>query len=72
MTRMDAVIERLQALPEAEQEMISAEIEALLREPASLLTPQQWAEVEVELDSDDGVRLMHNDVMLRMRARFGR
>ena len=72
MTRMEAVIERLQALPEAEQEMISAEIEALLCEPASLLTPQHWAEVEVELDSDDGVRLTHNDVMLRLRARFGR
>jgi hypothetical protein len=72
MTRMEAVIERLQALPEAEQEMISAEIEALLSEPASMLTPEQWAEVEVELDSDDGVRLTHNDVMLRLRARFGR
>jgi hypothetical protein len=72
MTRMEAAIERLQALPEAEQEMIAAEIEALLSEPASMLTPEQWAEVEIELDSDDGVRLSHNDVMLRMRARFGR
>lgn len=72
MTRMEAAIERLQALPEAEQEMIAGEIEALLSEPASMLTPEQWAEVEVELDNDDGVRLSHNDVMLRMRARFGR
>jgi len=72
MTRMEAAIERLKALPEAEQEMIAAEIEALLSEPASTLTPEQWAEVEVELDSDDGVRLTHNEVMLRMRARFGR
>ncbi len=72
MTKMEAAIERLQALPEAEQEMIAAEIEALLSEPASMLTPEQWAGVEAELDSDDGVRLLHNDVMLRMRARFGR
>ena len=72
MTRMEAAIERLQALPEAEQEMLAAEIEALLSEPASMLTPEQWAEVEVELDSDDGVRLTHNEVMLRLRARFGR
>lgn len=72
MTRMEAAIERLQALPEAEQEMIAAEIEALLSEPTSMLTPEQWAEVEVELDNDDGVRLTHNEVMLRMRARFGR
>ena len=71
-TRIDAAIDRLRALPEAEQEMIAAEIELLLAEPASMLTMEQWAEVEVELDSDDGVRLSHNDVMMRMRARFGR
>ena len=72
MTRLDAAIDRLRALPEAEQEMLAAEIEALLSEPASMLTPDQWADVETELDSDDGVRLTHNEVMLRMRTRFGR
>ncbi len=72
MTRLEAAIDRLRALPEGEQEMIAAEIELLLSEPASLLTPEQWIEVEAELDSDDGVRLTHNEVMLRMRARFGR
>lgn len=71
-TRIDAAIDRIRALPEAEQDMIAAEIELLLAEPASMLTMEQWAEVEVELDSDDGMRLSHNDVMLRMRARFGR
>ena len=69
---MDEVIDRLRALPEADQEMLAGEIEGLLAEPASLLTPAQWVEVETELDSDDGVRLSHNEVMLRMRARFGR
>lgn len=72
MTRLDAAIDRLRALPEAEQEMLAAEIESLLAEPASMLTPQQWAEVEAELDGDDGVRLTHAEVMLRMRTRFGR
>ncbi|HOZ27372.1 MAG TPA: hypothetical protein PLH23_19205 [Hyphomonadaceae bacterium] len=71
-TRIDAAIDCLRALPEAEQEMIAAEIELLLAEPASMLTMEQWSEVEAELDNDDGVRLSHNDVMLRMRARFGR
>lgn len=71
-TRIDAAIDRLRALPEAEQDMMAAEIELLLAEPASVLTGEQWREVEVELDSDDGVRLSHNDVMLRMRTRFGR
>lgn len=70
--RIEAVIERLRALPEAEQEMLAGEIEDLLMEPASLLTAAQWREVEVEIDTDDGVRLSHNDVMGRMRARFGR
>lgn len=72
MTRIDAAIDRIRALPEAEQEMLAAEIELLLSEPASLLTPEQWVEVEAELDGDDGVRLTHNEVMLRMRTRFGR
>jgi hypothetical protein len=72
MTRLEAAIDRLRALPEGEQDMLAAEIEALLAEPASLLSAEQWAEVEIELDSDDGVRISHNDAMLRMRARFGR
>lgn len=71
-SRMEAVINRLRALPEAEQEMLAGEIEALLMEPASLLTAEQWRAVEIEIDSDDGVRLSHSDVMGRMRARFGR
>ena len=71
-TRIDAVIDRLRELPEAEQEMLAGEIEALLMEPASLLTAIQWREVEDEIDTDDGVRLSHADVMGRMRQKFGR
>jgi hypothetical protein len=71
-TRIEAVIDRLRALPEPEQEMLAGEIEALLMEPASLLTPRQWRDVEDEIDTDDGVRLSHTDVMGRMRERFGR
>lgn len=71
-TRIEAVIDRLRALPEPEQEMLAGEIEDLLMEPASLLTAAQWSEVELEIDTDDGVRLSHGDVMGRMRVRFGR
>ena len=71
-TRIDAVIDRLRELPEAEQDMLAGEIEALLMEPASLLTAIQWREVEDEIDTDDGVRLPHADVMGRMRQKFGR
>jgi hypothetical protein len=72
MTRIEAVIERLRALSEDEQEELASEIESLLSEPTSILTRSQWLEVEHELDTDDGVRLTHADVMMRMRARFGR
>ena len=71
-TRIEAVIERLRALPEPEQDMLAGEIEDLLAEPASLLLVSQWREVEAEIDTDDGVRLTHADVMGRMRVRFGR
>lgn len=71
-TRIEAVIERLRALPEAEQEMLAGEVEELLAEPASLLTIAQWREVEHEIDTDDGVRLTQADIMARMRSRFGR
>ena len=71
-SRLDDVIERLRALPEAEQDMVAGEIEGLLAEPDSLLTPAQWSEVEQEIDTDDGVRLSHSAVMTSMRARFGR
>jgi hypothetical protein len=72
MTRIEAAIERLRALSEDEQEKLAGEIENLLSEPTSILSRGQWLEVERELDSDDGVRVSHADVMTRMRARFGR
>ena len=71
-TRIDAVIDRLRELPEAEQDMLAGEIEALLMEPASLLNAAQWREVEDEIDTDDGVRLPPGYVMGRMRQKFGR
>ncbi len=71
MTRMDDVIARLHALPEDEQEAIAAEVEAILSEPASMLSMAQWAEVDVELAARDP-NLSHALVMGRMRARFGR
>jgi len=72
MSRIESAIDRLRALPEAEQDMIASEIEGLLAEPTSMLTMPQWIEAEREIDGDDGVRLSHADVMSRMRARFGR
>ena len=72
MTRIEAVLERLRALPADEQDKMAVEIEGLLSDPTSALLPSQWLEVEGELDSDDGVRIPHSEVMSRMRAKFGR
>lgn len=71
MTRLEAVIERLRTLPENQQEVVAEEIESLLATGGSILSPEQWAEVEREIDEDDGVRIPHADVMARMKARFG-
>jgi hypothetical protein len=72
MTRIEAAIERLRALSAEEQEKLATEIEGLLSEPTTILTREQWLEVEQELDTDDGVRLSHSEVMTRMRTKFGR
>ena len=72
MSRIDAAIDRLRALPEAQQDMLASAIEGMLAEPNSLLLPAQWFEVEHELDTDDGVRLSHTEVINRMRVAFGR
>ena len=73
MTRLETVIARLRALPEDEHDSISGDIEALLAEPASLLTQDQWALVDAELaHADDDTNLSHAQVVARMRTRFGR
>jgi hypothetical protein len=72
MTRLEAIIDRLRALPETEQDMLASAIEGMLAEPNSLLLPAQWLEVEHELDTDDGARLSHTEVINRMRVAFGR
>jgi hypothetical protein len=72
MSRLEDAIERLRALSAEEQDKLATEIEGLLSEPTTILSRQQWLEVEQELDTDDGVRLPHSEVMTRLRAKFGR
>lgn len=71
MTKLEAVIERLRALPEAEQEMRAVEIELLLKDGQSLLTPEQWAELERRLANENEATVPHEDVVARMRTRHG-
>lgn len=70
---LDTVIDRLRALPEADQERVAAEIVSILDEPSSVLTPDQWSLVDAEISaSADGSNLSHAIVVSRMRRDFGR
>jgi hypothetical protein len=63
MSNLDATIARLRALPKADQEALAAQIDQLLdRGGEDLLTPEQWAEIEARLDSDEGFT-PHEDVV---------
>jgi hypothetical protein len=67
MSNLDATIARLRALPKAEQEALAAQIDQLLDQGAEdLLTPEQWAEIEARLDSDEGFT-PHEDVVRDFR-----
>ncbi len=73
MSRLESVIAMLRALPEGEQEAWALQIESVLQHQAgeSVLTDEQWAEVEREIAEDDGTGIPHEEVMADMKARFG-
>jgi hypothetical protein len=69
MTKLDLTIERLRALPEAEQEALAAQIDLLLADDAEdILSPEQWAEIEARLESGEGFT-SHEDVVRAFRER---
>ena len=71
MTKLDATIDRLRALPKPEQDALAAQIDLLLDKGSDdLLTPEQWAEIEARLDSQEGFT-PHADVMKSFQDRFG-
>ena len=71
MTNLDATIQRLRALPDSEKDAVAARIELLLDGDADdLLSPEQWAEIEARLDSDEGFT-PHEEVVRDFRERFG-
>lgn len=69
MANLDTTIERLRALPKAEQEALAAQIDLLL-DGDDLLTPEQWAAIEARLDSGEGLT-PHKEVAKAFRARAG-
>lgn len=69
MTKLDLVIERIRQLPQAEQDVIIAEMEFLLEHGSeSLLTDEQWAEVDAALADKDEPSAPHDDVFSRLRS----
>jgi hypothetical protein len=69
MTKLERVMERIRQLPPEEQETLAAEIEFRLEqeERGSVLTDEQWAEIEPTLDDDDE-EIPHEKVMADIRA----
>jgi hypothetical protein len=70
MTKLDLVLARLRQLPPDRQEAIADEIEFKLdnEETETLLTPEQWAEVDQALAANDEPSSSHQDVFARLRA----
>lgn len=73
MTKLDAVLERIKALPPDRQEWIAVEIEFMLNHDfgESALTDAQWAEVEADLANEDAEEIPHAQVVREMRAKYG-
>jgi len=69
MTKLDLVLERIRRLPQERQDAIALEMEFLLEHGAgeSLLTDEQWAEVEAALADADEAVVPHDEVMARAR-----
>ena len=61
MTKLDLVVERIRQLPPDRQEAMAVEMEFLLRDEGSgnLLTDEQWAEVQSELDDPNPELIPH-------------
>ncbi len=70
MTKLEAAIERLRALPQAVQDSVAAQIDLLLDQNAEdALTDEQWAEIEARLDADEGFT-PHDEIASAFRQRF--
>ncbi len=71
MTRLEAVIEKLRALPAEEQESWAAEIEFLLDNPAPVLSPEEWAELDRRMNDPDEARIPHEEVVAFLEKKYG-
>mgnify|MGYP003576935266 CR=1 FL=1 len=74
MTKLDLVLERIRQLPQDRQDAIAADLEILLWDEGqeTLLTDEQWAEVEAELASPDQEYIPHEQIVAEFEKKYGR
>jgi hypothetical protein len=70
MTKLDLVLERIRQLPQERQEALAREMEFWLDHDGggSLLTEEQWAEVEAALKDENEPVIPHDEVFASLRA----
>lgn len=72
MTKLDRVLARIRKLPPDQQEAVAGEIDRLLNDveqgASSVLTDEQWAEIETALANASEPVSSHEDVFARLRA----
>jgi hypothetical protein len=69
MADLDPTIESLRALPKGEQDALAAQIDLILDAgDESLLTDEQWVEIEARLDANESFT-PHTEVVKAFRDR---
>lgn len=72
MTKLDLVIERIRQLPQAEQDVIIADLEAALDYGGeSPLTAEQRAELALRLGDTNKQYVPHDQVVVHFEQKFG-
>ncbi|HRO03713.1 MAG TPA: hypothetical protein PLS69_08950 [Terricaulis sp.] len=74
MTKLDIVFQRVRSLPQEQQDVIAAELEAMLAPagPAFQLTPAQEQELARRLAQPGKQYVSHEDVAAQFERKFGR
>lgn len=70
MTKLDLLLDRIRKLPTERQEAVAVQIDLLLDDEEgadSLLTNEQWAEVEAALADEAEPVSTHEEVFARLR-----
>lgn len=74
MTKLELVLERIRQLPQDRQDAIAADLETLLwdEQQETLLTDEQWAEVEAELANPNQEFIPHEQIVAEFEKKYGR